>query len=245
MAVPILTYHSLSDGRGPVSLPPATFREHMAVLRDAGANAISVSDYVAAVQAGREIARTSVVLTFEDGYRDFAEVVAPVLQASGWRATVFLPVEPIDREQPWDPGDGCPRPLLTWPMVKQLQEHGVEFAAHSMTHNDLTQLPHDAAVGEIVMSGRRIHERTGRAAEGFAPPFGHSSPQLRKEIARHYRWSVGTRMNRADAGADLFDLPRIEMWYFRNVRHWRRYVEREWTPYFAWRRALRTIKGWL
>jgi hypothetical protein len=48
-------------------------------------------------------------------------------------------------------------------------------------------------------------------------------------------------MNAADQHSDLFDLPRIEMWYFRNIERWRRYVSQGWTPYFALRRALRAV----
>ena len=75
----------------------------------------------------------------------------------------------------------------------------------------------------------------------FAPPFGRSSEVLRAEIARHYVCSAGTTMARASAASDLYDLPRIEMWYFRHPRRWRDHVARGPAAYFNVRRLLRRI----
>lgn len=242
MAVPILMYHAIAgEGPGPVSLGPGVFREQLGVLADAGARAVTVSEYVAAHRANRPLPARSVVLTFDDAYADFADEVFPRLERYGWTATVFVPVLPVEAGQPWDCGDGYPRRLMSWGTIGELASRGIEFAAHSMSHSDLTRLSAERARDEIVTSGARLYDRTGRVAEGFAPPLGRITPAIRREISRHYGWCAGTRMDRADARSDLFDLPRIEMWYFRNVRRWRRYVARGWTPYFAWRRALRAV----
>jgi uncharacterized protein YjhX (UPF0386 family) len=49
-------------------------------------------------------------------------------------------------------------------------------------------------------------------------------------------------MQRAGATADLFDLPRVEMWVFRELGRWRSFVSRGWTPYFAMRAAVRAVR---
>jgi peptidoglycan/xylan/chitin deacetylase (PgdA/CDA1 family) len=134
------------------------------------------------------------------------------------------------------------RSLLTWDMVGELSALGVEFAAHSLTHPDLTSLPPQDARAEIKASGRILADRIGRKVEGFAAPYGRITPALLGEVRRSYSWAVGTRMARARETSDLFDLPRIEMWYFQDTARWRRYVERGWTPYFELRRLLRRVK---
>jgi peptidoglycan/xylan/chitin deacetylase (PgdA/CDA1 family) len=235
-------YHSVSaDGPGPVSITPEVFKDQLAVLADAGGRGVSVSDYVNARRSNLMLPPGTVVLTFDDGYRDFAEVVRPSLP-EGWRCTVFLPVEPIDHGRPWDCGDGHPRPLLTWRTIRELADTGIEFGAHSMTHSDLTRLTPGSARDEVALSGARIRERTGHPVEGFAPPFGRITPALRNEVSKRYAWCVGTTMSRAGPTSNLFDLPRLEMWYFRDVRRWRRYVQRGWTPYFALRKAMRAVR---
>jgi peptidoglycan/xylan/chitin deacetylase (PgdA/CDA1 family) len=119
---------------------------------------------------------------------------------------------------------------------------GVELGGHSLSHADLTRIDREVAVREIAGARTRLEERTGARVRGFAPPYGKSTPDLRDEIARHYQWSVGTRMQRAGATADLFDLPRVEMWVFRELGRWRSFVSRGWTPYFAMRAAVRAVR---
>ncbi len=241
-SVPILMYHSVSArGPGPVSVTPETFEDQMAVLRDAGAVGMSVSDYVAA-RTNHTVPEGAVVLTFDDGYRDFLDEAFSTLQAARWGCTVFLPVVPIDRAEPWDCGDSHRRELLTWRDVQDLSARNVEFGAHSMTHRDLTRMAPDIARAEIVDSGRRIADRTGRAVEGFAAPLGRITTDLLETVRKHYRWSVSTTLARASESADIFRLPRIEMWYFRNIPQWRKYVASGWTPYFAFRRAMRAVR---
>lgn len=245
MAVPILMYHSIADaGPGPVSLRPKVFSDQLAVLADAGARGITLSDYIAAHRSHRPIPKGAVVLTFDDGYRDFGEDVLPRLEEYGWAATVFVPVLPVDANRPWDCGDGYLRPLMTWDTINSLASRNIEVAAHSMSHVDLTRLGPEEARHEIVSSGARLQERTGRTIQGFAPPRGRMTPRIRSEVSQHYRWCAGTRMNPADEQSDVFDLPRVEMWYFRNIRRWRQFVAEGWTPYFAFRRTLRALNSW-
>src|SRR5262249_3545046 len=57
----------------------------------------------------------------------------------------------------------------------------------------------------------RISENTGPPVRSFAAPFGRTTAAVRTEIGRH------TTLARANRTADPIDLPRIEMWYFRNI----------------------------
>ena len=95
---------------------------------------------------------------------------------------------------------------------------------------------------EVVESGRRLSQRLGVAVSGFAPPFGRMSGPVREEVRRHYQWCVGTTQGVATTESDRFDLPRVEMWYFRSPRRWRRFATAGASPYFAWRRVLRALK---
>jgi peptidoglycan/xylan/chitin deacetylase (PgdA/CDA1 family) len=240
---PILLYHSIAHGQpGPVSLDPAVFRGHMDVLAEAGGHGISVSEYVDACRAKRPLPPRTVVLTFDDGYRDFAETAWPVLRARGWRATMFVCGDLVEAAQPWDCGDGCRRPLLGWRDVAALMREGVEFGGHGLTHADLTAIDRDAAVREIAGARARLEDRAGAVVRGFATPYGRSTAAVRGEIARRYEWSVGTRMRRAGVASDVFDLPRVEMAIFRSIDRWRSFVNRGWTPYYAVRAAVRAVR---
>jgi peptidoglycan/xylan/chitin deacetylase (PgdA/CDA1 family) len=235
----ILMYHSISDGDGPISIGPSTFRDQMAILADCGRYGISLREYAAWRRGAVELRHNFVVLTFDDGYEDFACHAYEELAARNWTATVFIPAGKIGSVNDWEPGGARRLRLMDSRTVGQLARAGMEFGAHGITHRDLTALPAAAARDEIAGSRTTLEDCIGVPVTSFAPPYGRSNPWLRDEISRHYLCSAGTSLRRAGGDADLFDLPRIEMWYFRNPTRWRNFLQRGATPYFIARRLLR------
>jgi peptidoglycan/xylan/chitin deacetylase (PgdA/CDA1 family) len=241
--VDILTYHSLSDGDGPTCISPRIFREQMAVLADLGYRGISLRDF--AGWSGGDGPGRVVILTFDDGFEDFATVAFPELEAHGWGATVFLPAGRVGGTDDWERGGKGHRPqrLLTWETVQELARRGVEFGGHGVTHADLTTLGGEALRAEVAGSKRLIETRGGCRVTSFALPYGRTSGPVRSELRRWYHLAVGTSLSRARATSDVYDLPRLEMWYFRDPRRWRAYLQRGSTAYFVARRALRGLAG--
>lgn len=249
-AADILMYHSISAGPGPLSISPSTFRMQMQALSDCGFRGVSLHDYLSAPRTGSSSSSIEgagnlapvVVLTFDDGYADFADVVFPELSGRGWGCTVFVAPFLIGRAEGWDPDGSGPRTLMGWPDVQTLAGRGIEFGSHGLSHVDLTRIPPQTARAEIVDSKRALEERVRRSVTSFAPPFGRSTPRIRADIARHFRCAVGTTLGRASDADDLFDLPRIEMWYFREPGRWRRYLTQGPTAYFHARRLFRAVR---
>lgn len=239
----ILTYHSISEAPGPTSIPLDTFRGQMEVLAQSGYSVISLSDIVDWHGGTRELDPRSVVITFDDGFADFADVAAPILQSRGWSATVFLPSGCIGGHDSWE-GEGAPlRPLMNWQQISDLAAAGIEFGSHTVNHVDLTTLTTERLRDELTASHAAISERLGRLPTFFAPPYGRSNASVRSEIRKYYSASVGVRLQRASRQSDLFDLPRIEMHYFRDLRRWRAHLDGKGEGYFALRRGLRRLRG--
>ncbi len=67
-------------------------------------NVVGLSEYLAALREGRSMPDYSVVLAFEEGYRNFLTVVAPCLAEHGLPATVFLFSKSMREDQVEDPG---------------------------------------------------------------------------------------------------------------------------------------------
>src|ERR1041385_7528148 len=91
--VPILTYHSI-DEAGPAALAPwrlspALFREQMRFLRERGYRSVSLDEWARAIAEQRRLPGRPVVITFDDGYRDFLENAWPALRELDFRATIF------------------------------------------------------------------------------------------------------------------------------------------------------------
>lgn len=243
-AIDILMYHSISDGAGPTCIAPTIFREHLIILADCGYSPVSTAALAAWMSGEASLPTRAVVLTFDDGFADFATAAFPVLQAHNWTATVFLPTAHIGGADDWEPHTPRfpARALLSWDTVAGLARMGVEFGAHGVTHTDLTTLPPAVAHEEIVQCKRMLEDCTGCPVTSFAPPYGKSNAAIRTEIRQHYRVAVGTTLARARHTSDVYNLPRIEMWYFRDPRRWRAYLEGGARGYFVLRQTLRTVR---
>jgi peptidoglycan/xylan/chitin deacetylase (PgdA/CDA1 family) len=62
---------------------------------------ISMSELVDAIAAGRKLEPGTVVITFDDGYRDNLEVAAPILARYGLPATLYLATNAINDGHLW------------------------------------------------------------------------------------------------------------------------------------------------
>src|ERR1700694_1272040 len=100
-AIPILMYHSIADedegGVQPyyrTATAPAVFGAQMESLQKAGFSALCLSEAIRCL-AEPEAARSSVVITFDDGFRNFYTNAFPILNRYGFTATMFLPTAHI------------------------------------------------------------------------------------------------------------------------------------------------------
>lgn len=82
-------------------LPPTYLRDQLEYLTR-HYEVISLETLVACVEAGTPTPPRSVVLTFDDGFRDNVEVALPILDAFGVSATIFVVTRSLDTgELPW------------------------------------------------------------------------------------------------------------------------------------------------
>jgi len=87
--LPVLMYHHVSPAPGLVTVSPENFRAQMSWLARHGYTGLSAQGLVDFL-AGRPVADKSVVITFDDGWRDNWTYAHPVLQEFGLRALLFL-----------------------------------------------------------------------------------------------------------------------------------------------------------
>ncbi len=174
----IILYHSVQpDDRFPspsgVNLPPEIFERHLAYLQGSYA-AVTLRELL--FHPPRN-GRPPLAVTFDDGYRDTAEIAYPLLKKYSIPATFFLTVSMVN--QAW-PFPGGPYPGLSWEGVREMgRDPGVEFGSHGLNHRDLTRLPPEEAGREIGESKRILEEKISRRVDFFSFPHGSYNDRLR------------------------------------------------------------------
>ncbi len=240
--IPILTYHSISDGSGPTVTTPDVFARQLEEIDNCGWTVISLAKCSEWLRNGAEVKPRSLVITFDDGYQDFADAAFPTLEAHGFPATVFVPTQLPGQAGIWDGATAPVRPLMSWETIKTLTEKGISFAPHSRTHADLTKLSKSRLLEETLGSKEDLREHLGEPAPYFAPPYGRSSAQVRAAIESGYHLSLGVRFGIARRTSPIYDLPRIEMFYYRDLRRWRDFLAGKGRTYMAARGAARATR---
>jgi peptidoglycan/xylan/chitin deacetylase (PgdA/CDA1 family) len=215
----------------------------MQAIADAGIPVITLDEYLMAIDGNQTLAPRSVIVTFDDGFTDFADAAWPVMSQHGFRPIVYLPTNFIGGVEGWRGIASPPRALMGWDQVRDLSKQGVLFGSHTINHPDLNGLSSDALREELAQSQKTLSAELGTDVLHFAPPYGLARPDVRRQIASLYRTSVGTALGQAGIRSDPINLPRLEMFYYTDIARWRRHLAGQGASYLAKRKALRAIKG--
>jgi glycosyltransferase involved in cell wall biosynthesis/peptidoglycan/xylan/chitin deacetylase (PgdA/CDA1 family)/SAM-dependent methyltransferase len=214
--VPILNYHRIASD-GPASLAryrttPETFREQMRWLRRHGYRAVTSAELVGHLKSRQPLRGRPVMLTFDDGYRDFHDRAWPILQAHDFTAEVFVATDHVGDAARWDGGHGAPAALMGWHEIRDLAAEGIRFGSHMASHSHMSTLASRAIVREAALSRALIERVTGAPCEAIAAPFGEASDRFVRIAQRcGYRLGVTVEPGFAHLDGDPLRLPRIEV----------------------------------
>jgi len=193
----VLAYHSVADmGQGvdkyKMNVPLGLFKAQI--------------DYLGVLKKKRNI-----ILTFDDGFRNFYENALPIVSGSGIQAMLFVTTDFIDRKITFGhlflSGNGCEP--LTWSQIKEISSLGIEIGSHAITHKNLSLMDAKDAERELTDSKKIIEDRIGKPVEYFAYPFGSRcaiTDNLKKLVAANgyvkaYSNIMGFNSDKSDAYA--------------------------------------------
>jgi peptidoglycan/xylan/chitin deacetylase (PgdA/CDA1 family) len=217
--VPILAYHSVSDGPPPLCVSPARFAEHLSSLRDAGWSSLTLDDLLAGFARGGWPPRR-VMLTFDDGLASFGSLALPQLVRVGFSAILFVVAGRIGGETDWRgwPTTTPRERLLDVGALADAAASGIEIGAHAVSHVRLSTLGLDAAADEVLTGRRRLEDLLQCRVRSFAYPFGDAPAAVAGIVREHFSAGFGIRLAYASPGSRLELIERIDAYYLRRRR---------------------------
>ncbi len=174
--VPVLSYHNLSldDSNNRMTVSQTMFEEQMLLLKDKGYHVISMDDFFDFLDFRSAIPPKSVVITIDDGWRSAYEIAFPILKKYGYPATLFISPDLITDT----------RRTLSWTLLREMADHGVEIQCHGKSHRNLTQPgkkePFNTYFAnlekELSACREIIKKNLNREAKYLAYPYGETNP---------------------------------------------------------------------
>lgn len=214
--MPVLMYHRIADD-GPDELAryrvsPDMFRMQMGWLRRNGYHSIGSEQLGWFVTNGHPFVGRPVMISFDDGFQDFADQAWPVLQAHDFTAEMFVVADLVGRSALWDAGIGGAAPLMDAATIARLASQGMLFGSHLASHRGADGLSTQELAGELLRSRAMMGRWLGNPPRSFAPPFGLTDERLRLLAAEcGFRFGFSTENGLVSLGSDPLDLPRIEV----------------------------------
>jgi peptidoglycan/xylan/chitin deacetylase (PgdA/CDA1 family) len=191
---------------------PILFEEQLSALTHHGYSTIGLSDWVEVLSKSEGALGKPIILTFDDGYRDFLTAALPRLQKYLFSATVFLVADRIGGLADWDASYGKAAALMSWQEILEITDVGIDLGCHSLTHRPMTEMGYSDLMKETRQARASLELGVENSIAHFAYPYGAENPAVRSVIgALGFSSAVSCRPALARLGDDSLCLPRIEV----------------------------------
>lgn len=212
--IPILTYHYIANNPNPsdkardsLSVPPDKFEAQMQYLSQNGYTPITLDTLYGIFNRQTSMPKRPIVLTFDDGYRDFYSNAFPILRRFGFHAISFIPTGLVGGSY-----------YMTWNQIKEIASSGlVTFEGHTVNHVNLPSLNYTAVLKELTDSKNIIQSNTGYPVNFVAYPNGSTNETVQSAARQAgYAGGVGTWYGKSWGPA--YNMPRIRVSGFWSIK---------------------------
>lgn len=206
--VPILMYHSINPNTKPenrVTVTPDTFERQMRFLKKHHYNVLPLESLVGLIKYKKKIPAKTVVITFDDGYKDNFVYAFPILKKYNLPATISIIVKEVGRVQ---------NDRLRWDEIKAMQSSGIiTFASHALGPDPLFKMKSEGALRDEIFDSKHIlEEQLGQKINIFSYPEGMFDAKIRGlVIEAGYLGALATNPGKKCPNNDIFALKRLRI----------------------------------
>ena len=217
--VPILMYHMISEPHPQDALglcvSPKYFQEQMEFLHTSGYKVMPLEYLVECIRQGTAMPEKSIVLTFDDGYKDNYTQAFPVLKKYGFPAIIFVAADFVGKELVYESdarrGVKWLRQHLSWADMEEMSKSGfITFGSHTLADIHLTGITSEEAERQLLTSKSILEEKLGEKINLFSYPHGAFDRNVKSLVKKSgYICACTTVYGVNDGNADTFELKRI------------------------------------
>jgi Predicted xylanase/chitin deacetylase len=215
-SVPVLMYHSIDYEKGnELRVPKEVFKEQMGYLKQKGYTTLTLNELYSFFINNKPVPDKSIVITFDDGYKDNFENAYPVLKEFGFNATIFVITSTVDNDKNY----------LTSKQLKELDADGIDIESHTVNHEQLDKLTYDKQIDTLKDSKEYIEKVLGKSAKYTAYPFGKWNADTIKAVKdAGYSMVFTTASGWSNKNQDIYELHRIYVSANYNIKEFERRI---------------------
>lgn len=199
----ILMYHHIDDKNKRLSVSPKNLDGQIKYLLDNGYKFIKLSEafktFASSTSSTYPYDKT-LVLTFDDGYRDFYLNAYPILKKYNVPAGLYIINQDIGK-----------RGNVTWEMIKQLHDEKlVEIGVHTMNHLPLGSLKPEIAFYQMSKSKQLLEAALSDKINTIVYPFGSFNAEVKKQAKDiGFIGAASVYYGQRPSGQDLYSWRRV------------------------------------
>lgn len=207
----ILCFHNVEQykyGLRSLYISPSVFEKRMHFLKKRGYKSLSLKELIEVINNKKVLPKKTFVITFDDGSRNCYLNAYPILNKYGFRATVFIVINEIDKTITHP--RSAPEKRLSLEEMNNLSKFW-DIESHSLSHRDLTKISADELTAELKYSLEKLKKMTGKEIILFCYPYGNYNSEVITKVKKFgYRAACTTKPGLVSNHTDPYALLRIE-----------------------------------
>ncbi len=217
--IPVLMYHKVWPGiNDALTITPEKLREQWAYLKQEGYQTLALGQYLEIINSKKPVyPAKSILITFDDGYRNNSEWAYPLLQEMGWQATFFIIGDTL---VPGTPATAnTPDAKMGIEELQKLDPATVQLALHGYHHEHFKELSFEE-IKKVMEQTIEAFDNSGLAYhKALAYPYGSrpkdhyintSMKNWMQSIGIQAAFRIGNQVGRIPT-PDKYELKRIDI----------------------------------
>lgn len=198
-----------------LTISPERLREQWLYLKNEGYHTLSMQEFLRIINDKLPYPSKSILLTFDDGYKNNLEYVYPLLKELNWKATFFIIAATLLETD----GETGISKKMNLDELRTLDPSIVQLGLHGYHHEHFSKLNNNEIKNIITQSVRAFEKNSLPFCKVLAYPYG-DRPKNKKQFDELKTWMdsiginaafrIGNKVTRLPVN-DIYEIKRIDI----------------------------------